>query len=103
MKILVWKSYGEIGVFSADTTEDVEKIIENVFDIFKSWGDTGSVEKLNTLICKVNTYSKNEVDSVKARRLRNNLFNFLQGMNLTSAYDVEDFEYFYFQEVKQIE
>lgn len=103
--ILVWKGYGEIDVYSANTVDEVSKIISRVSDIFKYWNDNETVEELNTLIDKVRKYSVENNDSELglAKRLRNNLHRFLDNRNLTNAYDVEEFEYFYFQEVKQID
>lgn len=105
MNILVWKGFGDIDVFSAESVQDIEKIIGRVTDIFEYWGDYKTSSELAAFIEKVKKHSieVNDSELGLAKRLRNNLFNFLQNRNLTSAYDVDEFEYFYFREVKQID
>lgn len=105
MNILVWKGFGEIDVFSAESVQDIEKIIERVSGIFEYWKDEETLHTLLTLIEKVKKHSVEVNDSELglAKRLRNNLFNFLLSRNLTQAYDVDEFEYFSFEEVKQID
>lgn len=105
MNILVWKSWGEIDVFSAESVQDIEKIIGRVSDIFEYWKDEETYNALLTLIEKVKKHSieVNDSELCLAKRLRNNLFNFLQNRNLTHAYDVDELEYFSFQEIRQID
>lgn len=105
MNILVWKGYGNIEVFSAESVKDVEKIIELVTDIFEYWKDEETSRKLFTLVEKVKEYSAEVNDSELglAKRLRNSLYKFLYNRNLTQSYDVDEFEYFFFHEVKKID
>lgn len=37
MQILIWKSYGDVRVYCAESTEQRKRIAEDVYDIIKSW------------------------------------------------------------------
>jgi hypothetical protein len=37
MKILVWKSYGEIEVYAAESAEQLEKIVESMISCLDNW------------------------------------------------------------------
>ena len=38
MKVLVWKSYGDITVYAADTAEQVRFVVEQMLSCVEGWG-----------------------------------------------------------------
>lgn len=105
MKILVWKAYGEIGTYSAESIEDIEKIISCIGDVFKHWKDIELEEELLKVVESVKLFfaETKASDPKYIRSLRNNLVWFLEDKGLTCCHDCDDFELFRFQEVKQID
>ena len=104
MNILVWKMHGEIEVYSAETVSDLYGIICAVIETLKYW-PTDDALHLRELTEKVKKHSieNKESETNLVRRLRYNLFRFLENRGLTNAHDVDEFEYFHFQEVRKID
>lgn len=43
MRIFIWKSYGDVDVYRADTLESLKKIFDEIIDILDDWGMTDEV------------------------------------------------------------
>ena len=45
MKVLVWKSYGDIGVYCIDTNEQLSRMVQMMIDCVDGWGLEAEVLK----------------------------------------------------------
>ncbi len=52
MKIVVWKSYGDIKVYAAETAEQLEGIVETMIECLDGWGEEKTIEMVQKHIAK---------------------------------------------------
>jgi hypothetical protein len=52
MKVLVWKSYGDIKVYAAETAEQLEGIIDTMMCCIEGWGEDKKIAMVKAHIEK---------------------------------------------------
>lgn len=46
MTVLVWKSYGDIKVYAADTADQLEGIVTTMMSCMKGWGEDSTINSV---------------------------------------------------------
>jgi hypothetical protein len=90
MKVLVWKSYGDIAVYAADTVQQCRHIAGEVIDVIEAW----CWQELDNDIEAFRRKLNQELSPADIRRLIRNLV-------ADVCDDTEDFEDFMFIEMVQ--
>lgn len=54
MKVLIWKSYGDIRVYDVDTSEKLAKTIEHLISCLSNWGLEEDIEIVRKKIADAN-------------------------------------------------
>ena len=52
MKVVVWKSYGDIKVYAAETAEQLEGIVTTMIACIQGWGEEGTIKLVTDHIAK---------------------------------------------------
>lgn len=94
MQILIWKAYGDIDVYCAETPAQLESILSDVIDCVKYVTSSEDIPLINEYIDSIKTSIDNN-HLLSTKKLINNL---IEEYSLVGNHD--SFEYFYFDKVK---
>lgn len=94
MQILIWKAYGDIDVYCAETPAQLESILSDVIDCVKY---VSSVEDI-PIIDEYNFGIQSSIQSNNIKNAKLFIRELIEGYNLVGNH--ESFEYFYFDKVK---
>lgn len=88
MKVLIWKSYGDIEVYDASTTDKLAEHIETIISCLDNWGMEEDIEIVRKKVAAARDYQM----MVRAYRWLVDAIN--------PGHDVDNFEYLELTELK---
>lgn len=94
MQILIWKAYGEIDVYCAETAKQLESILSDVIDCVKYVTSPEDIPIIEEFKQKIEF----SIETKKLAAARCFMRDLVEEFNMVGSH--ESFEYFYFDKVK---
>lgn len=101
MKVLVWRGYGVVDVYAADTLNQLIKILDDVYIIMRSWNYPNITKDVDNTNGVIEEYLKTTKDELPRQliKVRNSIRNLVE----RNCEGDDSFEHFSFDDVKNYE